>query len=237
LFVLESSLLWDAVRHACDVTSQLLVLATPAISDDVGPALTGTNAGLWGLGDVAMWLAQSSLLAILNVRASELSTILMPDIPGSGAEESVVGHGDADAALLSVLCLADSLLAVAPMNADTCRAPLAQACVRILGSAASSEVVGASLELFSSLADLTGQTNLATKQSVLDPSVGKEVLAIMGGEQGAEVVEKVVMLLVQSEESASSESETLRMLLQHAPQELVARHKNVLSNTLGEKFV
>jgi len=233
-FVMESSLLWDAVRHACDVTSQLLVLATPAISDNADPALTGTDAGAWGLGSAAKLLARSSLLAILNVRATELSTILMPNIQGSGAEESVKGHGDVDAALLSVLCLADSFLAVAPVNADTDSAPLAHACVRILGSTASSGVVDASLELLSSLADLTGQTKLASKQSVLDPSISKEVLAIMGGVMGAAVVEKVVMLLAEGEESASSKSETLRMLLQHAPQELVARDKNVLRSTIGE---
>lgn len=217
LFVLENSLRWEALKHSCDAISQGLVLEAKAEAaaeaenqvtaepSKPRPVLCFSAAPL---------LAKHKLPRVLAGRILEVAAVAAGETEGF--------DGDAEEVLLSALCLAETLAAMA-LSAGELRA-LGLAALRVLACAERPEVLAQALEVLAELGDTQGG-------SAWEPSAAEAAAAFQGmGEGGAEassissgLVERLRLLSRASCSEAASE--VAAALLQHAPEDEVLQHR------------
>lgn len=256
VYVLENSMLWEVVQHACDTLSQALVLdcraaGAAASSDEDQAALRLEPQG------TAMWLANEGLAAVLAQRLGDLATAAAGDVETLAD----AGEGDPQTALLSALCLCDSFLAAVAESPSSASgvggipindvATLASACLRVLASASRPEVITAALELMSSLFDLEaslpdgghGAVGLRTEPVGGDDgctsaaAIRPQVRQCLSGALGPGIIEKLIFSLQdqiatveenQVEDGEDSAGIVALLLLDLAPWERVEEYKDVL---------
>lgn len=225
LFVLESSLLWDAVRHACDALSQVLVLAA---DEESGVASSQRPEAQ----HLVERLAQEHLLASLASRLGELTAAAAAEV--EGATDAPEGEGDVEAAVLSGLCLADSFATAAPSLLSEAASPLASACLRVLARLWRPEVLAAALELLASLLEGEGGGREEVDTDVYGPVLG-QVRAFASGAAGAGLVERLVLVL-EDREADETVVATALAVLEHAPAGLVAEHRELLASAAAARL-
>lgn len=229
LFVLESSLLWDAVRHACDAVNQILVLAPDLRRGDREATLADTcPAEELADAEVAstqvLRMTQERLLSVLSSRIEEMAASEEVDIPE--------GEGDVEAALLSALCLADSLLAAVPSISSKDSLQMANAALHALAAAERPEVSVQALEVLSSLLDNDEVDPIAHPSADDRAYTALEdcIRAIAGGNAGATITERVLMLLCDTEVLETSVVFAALVVLQCVPRGQLEEQRDVLAS-------
>lgn len=219
LFVLENALLWDAVRHACDVLSQVLVLA---LQDKLEPDAAGEGgAGPSTRPDAQIIIGrftQEHLLQSLVSRLDELTAVLAAEV--DAAIDVHEGEGDASAAVLSALCLADSFVAAVPSVPTETAGPLVAACIEVLVQLWKPEVLSAALELLASLLDDGAEADCRF-------AVLSQVQETLSGVAGPRLVERLILVLEDSTVGEAPVAVALT-LLRSAPAALLADHRDTL---------
>eukprot|EP00929_Paragymnodinium_shiwhaense_P119792 TRINITY_DN91688_c0_g1_i1.p1 TRINITY_DN91688_c0_g1~~TRINITY_DN91688_c0_g1_i1.p1 ORF type:complete len:501 (+),score=101.69 TRINITY_DN91688_c0_g1_i1:136-1638(+) len=243
LFVLEHSLLWDALQYSCDVLSQVLVLAFSAERQD-GDAGMNTE----GLSSALRRLVHERLPVLLTTRLYELAAVAADSaIVSDGQADAHVeaadasklhGEGEVEAALLSALCLGDSFLSVGSYDtAEALRAvaPLATAGLRAAAVANRPETVAAALDVLASLLD----TELAVQhdgEGLGEGLIGSQLAAFARGshvESVASLVEKVALLL-ESGDADEAAAAAAFAVLQHAPRHYLDPYRESFAGMLHE---
>lgn len=232
VYVVENSLLWEAVQQACNALSQGIVLESAG--HEFNP--TGKENPRSPISN----LAKDGFVSVLADRVGEVASSL-------GCESLVhAGAGDAETALLSALCLGESLLSAATSEGDCGSVPiedvvaLAISCLRALAVSGRPDVVAADLELIATLLDWEVDSAILrlpvirSKSDVSAVAIVPQVRACLGGELGPAVIEKLVFLLQDGAEldedgSLSCASSAALVLLDLAPWTRVSEHADVLA--------
>lgn len=247
LYVLEHSLRWEVVQLACDALSQGLVLEergtwTSDAKDDLAPADASAFSAL-------PVLSSARLVMLLASRIMELAL--------AAAGEASDAEGDADPALVSALCLAQSFLVVAPCAISE-MVPLSGAVLQVLARCDRSDVLGAALEVLaiffeaapaaqtmspwgedtpaSPLAPASpcgaAEIEVAAEEAAalddMSEQFGAQVRAFMAGTIG--LTEKLALLLKDGDGELGDAAATAALaLLQHAPRAELEEHREALA--------
>eukprot|EP00927_Polykrikos_kofoidii_P055290 TRINITY_DN49566_c0_g1_i1.p1 TRINITY_DN49566_c0_g1~~TRINITY_DN49566_c0_g1_i1.p1 ORF type:complete len:491 (+),score=91.36 TRINITY_DN49566_c0_g1_i1:107-1579(+) len=253
LFVLENSLLWEAVQKACDTLNQILMVEHAAGNADRDAAFdeqTRTSRTESPTALTLQFLVQKDLPSLLASRLAELvvsaaggsrmaEAMQEPRVEGVGNSDD--GEGDVEAAILSMLCLADTFLSVVPCESDAvlvATPPLASASLRVLAVAGRSEVLAAALGLLASLLEMEEQVTPSCRAGAdgsahptpfaSDPlPIASACFSFARSAESASLVEKLVLLLEEGSVEDVAISGALAVL-QHAPRHLVAVHEEQL---------
>lgn len=217
LFVLENSLRWEALKQACDALSQGIVLEAKAEAEaEEQTAREPSAIRSAPCFSAAPLFAQHKLPRVLAIRISELAA-------AAAGETESNDEGDAEEVLLSALCLAESLAAMALTVAEL--AALGISALRALACAERPEVLSQALEVLAELGDAD------ENEAAWAPTAAEASAAFRGrGEGGAEsssissgLAERLEMLL--SDSCSEAASKVAATLLQFAPQDEIAHHR------------
>lgn len=233
LFSLEHSLRWEVVQHACNALSQGLVLEAKAVEGE--PPLA-PEAALRP--SIAMLLARARLAQLLTARVAELAIAVAGDEVGDFATE-----GDAEAALLSALCLAESFVTVSECSPPDILA-LGDSVLMAVARADRPEAVASALELLATLTqgltpDPAEAPHPAAASSAAEEAAGahrrlcEKMRHFAASTPG--LAEKFALALAEGgeQENASTVTGVALAMLEHAPQEEVADHREDLSGALA----
>eukprot|EP00933_Yihiella_yeosuensis_P020858 TRINITY_DN16642_c4_g1_i2.p1 TRINITY_DN16642_c4_g1~~TRINITY_DN16642_c4_g1_i2.p1 ORF type:complete len:216 (+),score=54.85 TRINITY_DN16642_c4_g1_i2:436-1083(+) len=168
----------------------------------------------------------SRLVLLIAQRIGELSAAVQE------AEEIGEGEGDPEVALLSALCLADSLLAVSDSNDDTdANSSLFRASLQALEGADKPEVLSAALEVLGTLleASLTASSKDDQGSDSQKWSPKKDLEAFSSTSKG--LTEKLALLLAEADSEETSLTTVIisLLLLQSAPKQEVLDHKEAIA--------
>lgn len=219
IYALEHSLRWEVVQYSSDALSQGLVLeaenATASAESEALPSMLPFIAG-------------SKLPGVLAGRIAEIADAVAGEVSSA--------DGDPEAALLSALCLTESLLDVASPTciAPTDIVPLGEATLKAVAHADRPEVVAAALRVLGALQEAALSSGAATAEDE-DTSMAKlatRVRTFAVGTVG--LAEKIAMLLREEDGGDAGVLVAALWLLQHLPPEEVSQHRDVLAPAVGE---
>lgn len=216
LFSFEQSLRWEVVQHACNALSQGLVLEARTAEGDERPQF-------------AALLSRVQLAPKLAARAAELAGAIAGDDIGENPAD-----GDPEAALLSMLCLAESFVTTSGCHAADLL-ELGNSALMAVARADRPEVLAAALELLSTLGQALHEENAeqsTTSKASEHRRLCEKVRHFAASTAG--LAERLALLLAEpGQASAGCASGAALVLLQNAPTDEVAEHREVLAAVLA----
>lgn len=231
LFCLEHSLRWEVVQHACNALSQGLVLEANASEGELPPA-----TGALQRPAISLLLARKQLAQLLTARGAELAAAVVGDEAAEAAAE-----GDAEAALLSVLCLAESFVSVSECSPSDILS-LGNTAFLVLARTDRPEILAAALELLATLGGaliVEAQPDVAVADTRADDVQASRRRLVKKAQHFATstpgLAEKLTLLLVEGicQENIGTVAGIVLGLLQHVPSKEVVMYREDLASALA----